>query len=70
MAKYQKDWFNWGYADNHKGEHPYAVCQTAWMDFIDGLDDMTFLVNHFPFYKKGTIKAFNEKNNGEYIQQA
>lgn len=66
MKKYQKLWFEEGYYDNQQGEHPEAICQERWSDFVIDCDwadtTFTFLVEHFPFYKQGATKAYNEKN--------
>jgi hypothetical protein len=66
MDKIQKLWYDGGYRDNQQGEHPEAICQEKWLNFIIecGWDNtpFTFLIEHFPFYKQGVIKAYNEKN--------
>jgi hypothetical protein len=65
MTKYQKIWFEEGYNDNQHGEHPDAICQEKWPDFIIDWrwsDSSFLLVEHFPFYKQGATKAYNEKN--------
>jgi hypothetical protein len=66
MTKYQKLWFEEGYYDNQQGEHPEAFCQEKWMKSIYdcgwGGEQFTMIVEHFPFYKQGATKAYNEKN--------
>lgn len=66
MTKYQETWFKAGYYDNQCGEHPEAFCQEKWPEMIIDLSwsdsPFTLLVEHFPFYKQGVIKAYNEKN--------
>jgi len=66
MTKYQKIWYKEGYDNNQQGEHPEAICQERWSDFVIDCDwadtTFTFLVEHFPFYKQGATKAYNEKN--------
>jgi hypothetical protein len=65
MTKYQKLWFEEGYYDNQHGEHPEAFCQEKWMNSINdcgwGGKQFTLIVENFPFYKQGAIKAYNEK---------
>jgi hypothetical protein len=67
MALYKKVWFNAGYRDNQKNtENPEAICQEEWSRMVDEVENssysFTFLVEHFPFYKQGVTKAYNEKN--------
>ena len=67
MTKYQKLWFEEGYNINQQGEHPEAICQEKWLDFVEIDCDcshtpITSLIENFPFYKQGVTKAYNEKN--------
>lgn len=66
MRKIEKSWFNDGYHNNQHGEHPEAFCQKEWGEFLtkccERENPFIFLVKHFPFYKQGATKAYNEKN--------